>query len=247
MKYKGVTMRLKMILQLEKPELDIQYRRAFLSLLKASFQEASQEVYDKLYGDGTTMKPFTFGVFLQKPVFRENSVLLESDEITLNFSTCRSDLGIYFYNALVRKRKLGQHFPFPANNSIILKRVTLIKEKAIHSREAVFKTLSPFLVRLHHREDNQDEYLTPLHNLFISQLEQNLGVSLETLTGLKEYVTFSPVKMNKPIPIKHFTGLVEGNTGLFKLTGCPEALDFFYKAGIGSRRAEGFGLLELVG
>jgi CRISPR-associated endoribonuclease Cas6 len=240
-------MRLKMILRLDKPELDIEYRRAVLSLLKESFLAGSRELYQQFYGEGTAMKPFTFGLFLSKPVFKDKKIHLESEEITLNFSTYRADLGIFLYNSLVKKRKRGERFPFPDGNSLLLKRVTLIKEKTLHSGEAVFKTLSPFLVRLHHREFNQDEYLTPDQQLFRSQLEENLRVTLETLTGLKQRVDFTPVKMKPVIPITHFNGMVQGNTGLFKLSGSPAALDFFYKAGIGSRRAEGFGLLELVG
>jgi CRISPR-associated endoribonuclease Cas6 len=170
-------MRLKMIFLLKKPELDIEYHRAFLSLLKKSFQETFTKVFQKLYGTGTKMKPFTFRVFMPQPKFSEKTIALGSKEITLNFSTYYSELGIYFYRSLVKKRKRFKAYPLPGDNSLRLKRVHLIKEKPIKSTEAVFKTLSPFLVRLHHKETNQDDYITWNHNLFVPQNGGDRGLT----------------------------------------------------------------------
>lgn len=235
-----------MVFHLKKPELDIEYRRAFLSLLKNSFQQASPEVYEKFYGSGTPMKPFTFGVFLPSPVFKDNTILLKSTEITLNFSTYLSDLGIYFYNSLIRGKRRFVPYPLAGGNEMTLSRVSLQKEKQIKSSEAVFKTLSPVLARLHHKEHNEDEYLTKANQLFVPQVEEILRVMVEELLGRKERVEFTPVSLSDGIPIKHYGIFVDGTTGIFKLTGHPEVLDFVYKGGIGSRRSEGFGMLELV-
>jgi CRISPR-associated endoribonuclease Cas6 len=240
-------MRLKMIFQLKKPELDIEYRRAFLSLLKDCFKQTSRRVFERFYSSGTPMKPFTFGVFLPQPTFLHNTIKLSSTEITLNFSTIYSDLGTYFYSSLISRRKRSEPYPLPGYNSLILKRVSLQAEKIITASEMVFKTLSPFLVRRHHKQTNQDEYLTKNHHLFISQTETIVGVMVQELIDLEDRVDFIPVKLNQGIPIKHFGTYVEGNTGVFKLIGRPEVLDFIYKVGIGSRRSEGFGLLEVVG
>lgn len=239
-------MRLKMVFHLKKPELDIEYRRAFLSLLKNSFQQASPEVYENFYGRGVPMKPFTFAVFLQNPEFKGNVILLKSTEITLNFSTYLSDLGIIFYNSLIRGKRRFVPYPLPGDNEMSLGRVSLEKEKQIKSPEVVFKTLSPFLARLHHKEDNADEYLTKTNQLFVSQVEESMRVMIEVLLGRKERVEFMPVTLSNGIPIKHYGVFVDGTTGIFKLTGHPEVLDFVYKVGIGSRRSEGFGMLERV-
>lgn len=243
----GLIMRLKMIFQLKRPELDIEYRRAFLSLLKDCFKHQSLKVFEKLYGSGTPMKPFTFGIFLPQPRFVHNTIKLNSNAITMNFSTVYPELGTYFYSSLIKKWKRSEAYPLPGCNSLQLKRVSLQTEIPITSSEMVFKTLSPFLVRLHHQQSNHDEYLTKKHHLFISQLEKIISVMLEELTGAQDRVKFIPVKINQCIPIKHFGTLVGGNTGVFKLIGRPDVLDFIYKAGVGSRRSEGFGLLEVVG
>ncbi|MCP4220202.1 MAG: CRISPR-associated endoribonuclease Cas6 [bacterium] len=238
-------MRLKMVFQLKKPEIPIEYRRAFLSLLKKSFQEASPEIYDQFYGNGTPMKPFTFGVYLPQPKFTEDKILLASNEITLNFSTHKKELGIYFYNSLVKNR--SEPFPLAGGNHILIKRVMRQQELTLRSNEEVFKTLTPFLVRRHDRETNRDEYLTPDQNDFVPRVENIVGLMLKKLKGIDTKVEFMPVKLKPPIPIKHFGGFMKGNTGIFKLSGSPEALDFIYHAGFCSRRSEGFGLIESLG
>lgn len=238
-------MRLKMVFQLAKPELDIEYRRTFLSLLKKCFQQASPEVFKYFYETGTTMKPFTFGVYLPQPRFEKDVVRLQANEITLNFSTFAADLGIYFYNSIIKNRFTP--YPLPRGNKLTLKRVALQKERRIDSTEMLFKTLSPILVRRHGKETNDDSYLTKNDDLFIPQMEENIRVMLEQLYGKAEQVEFLPVKLKDSFPIKHFGQYMDGHTGLFKLTGAMKALDFIYKCGIGSRRSEGFGCIEVAG
>lgn len=238
-------MRMQMVFQLERPELDIEYRRAFLSLLKKSFQQASETVYQKLYETGTTMKPFTFGVYLERPEFRDNKVFLGSREITLNFSTSETTLGIYFYNFLVKNRFVP--YPLAEGNSLSRPRFRMVKEQRITSSEMVFKTLTPFLVRDHDRAEGKDMYLSKEDQKFVSQLEWSLGNMVEVLMGRKESVKVEPVKLGGNIPIMHYGQRVDGYTGIIKMTGSPEVLAFIYQCGCGSRRSEGFGYLEVVG
>ncbi|MCP4157951.1 MAG: CRISPR-associated endoribonuclease Cas6 [bacterium] len=182
---------------------------------------------------------------MPRPKFDGDTIHLDSTEISLNFSTVDSKLGIYFYNSILKNR--FEPYPLPRGNSLRLKGVRLQKEQRIDSTEVVFKTMSPFLVRLHHKEDNMDEYLTKHHNLLVSQMEESIACMLKKLMKKEERIEFLPVKLKEPIPIKHYGLFLEANAGLFKLTGSRQALDFIYKAGIGSRRAEGFGLLEYIG
>ena len=114
-----LVMRLKMIFQLKKPELDIEYRRAFLSLLKDCFKQTSRRVFERFYNSGTPMKPFTFGVFLPQPTFLHNTIKLNSTEITMNFSTVYPDLGTYFYSSLINRRKRLEAYPLPGYNSLM--------------------------------------------------------------------------------------------------------------------------------
>ena len=230
-------MRIKMIFQLKQPELDIEYRRRFSTLLEDCLRDSAPGA----------IRSFTFATFLPKPTFMGNIVRLSSTEITLSFSTYYPESGINFYNSLIRKREYFETCPIPGDNALRLKRVSLQKEKRITSGEMVFKTISPFLVRRRREESDNDEYLTAKHSLFIPQIEADISKTIKELTGKQDRVKFIPVKLNEGIPIKHGGMFVEGNSGIFKLTGEPGILDFIYKVGIGSRRPEGFGFLEVVG
>lgn len=239
-------MRLKMEFVLKNPQLDIEYRRGILSLLKHCFQLSSPQVYEKFYEIGPEMKPFTFGVFLHEPKFEGESICLQSTDIILNFSTYAAELGIYFYNSLIKEKSKFKPYPLQNGNEMLLKRVSLQREKQIKTNEVVFKTCSPFLVRVHKKEDNTDVFLTKNDEGFVAQMEENIRVMVKVLMGREERVEFTPVLLKDGFPIRHYGRNVQGNTGIFKLTGAPEVLDFIYKSGIGSKRSEGFGLIDAV-
>ncbi len=211
-------MRIKMVFQLKQPELDIEYRRGFSTMLRDCLRDSSPGAVGS----------FTFAVFLPKPTFMGNIVRLNAAEITLSFSTYYPETGICFYNSLIRKRERLDTYPFPGDNAPRLKRVSLQKEKRITSGEMVFKTISPFLVRQHREEFDQDKYLTKNHNLFVPQIEAGIRETIKELSGKQDRVRFMPVKLNEGIPIKHGGRFVEGNSGIFKLTGERGILDFIY-------------------
>ncbi len=237
-------MRLKMYFRLKKPELPLEYRRAFLSLLKQSFNRASPEVYSALYETGNTMKPFTFSVYLPGATFSGDAIRLRGPDIALTFSTSQPGPAIYFYNSLSKTR--FSSFPLANGNTISFQRAQIIREQPIRQPEAVFKTLSPFFVRQHDAGTNEDRYLLPDHEEFQQQFSAICGVMIKELTGIAGNVAVEPVMLKK-VPVRHYGRLLEGNHGIIKLTAHPEVLTLLYQSGIGSRRSEGFGALERLG
>ena len=237
-------MRLNLYFRLQKPELPLEYRRAFLSLLKQSFNRASPEVFSQLYETGNTMKPFTFSAYLPGASFPGDLIRLRGPDITLTFSTPQPGPAIYFYNHLNKAR--FSPFPLAGGNMMHFQRAQIVKEQPIRQHEAVFKTLSPFLVRVHDAATNEDRYLLPEHDDFKQQFNTICGVIVKELTGETGDVTIEPVMLKK-VPVRHYGRLVEGNHGIIKLTGHPEILTLLFQSGIGSRRSEGFGALERLG
>lgn len=237
-------MRLKIALKLKKPEIDVEYRRIFLSLLKSSFENAGAEIFEKFYKTESVMKPFTFSVYLHSPKFVGDKISLKSNEVTLHFSTFSREPVIYLYNFLVKKRFTP--YPLANDNELRFLSAHIRNERRITGEEIVFKTLSPFLVRLHNEADNVDRYLIPGEEGFSDRLKEINEAMFRELLGREESVDIIPVKLKK-IPVRHYGGLLEANAGVIKATGKPEALDFIYKVGLGSRRSEGFGMLEMVG
>ena len=51
---------------------------------------------------------------------------------------------------------------------------------------------------------------------------------------------------NKEVKVKHYDIEVLGNICYVKIMGKPYILDYLYKAGIGSQRNSGFGMVDLV-
>ena len=63
--------------------------------------------------------------------------------------------------------------------------------------------------------------------------------------SLLENFKMIPIQAKK-IVIPVYEKMIECSVGMFKLEGQEELFDFLYKAGIGSKKAMGFGLFEIV-
>ena len=60
-------MRMKLMFELEKPELDIDYRKSLISFIKHSLEEYDKELFNSLYEKGkTTKKTYTFATILNR-------------------------------------------------------------------------------------------------------------------------------------------------------------------------------------
>ena len=139
-------MRFSVLFKIDKPVIPLDYRSGFLSLLKKSYELASEDAYAGLY-EANTLKPFTFSIYFgNKSKVKDNMVHINSDTFILNFSTASLELGTYFYNGLLKIKKELRKYPFFDSN-ISLERVNLRREVQIREDTVVLKTLSPFLVR----------------------------------------------------------------------------------------------------
>ena len=238
--------------------IPIIYRKGVLSILKKAFEGVSLEIYETFYSKNV-VKPFTFSVYIPEAKFIEDRIELgKSKEIFLNFSTCYTDIGLMFYNGMVKNRNFRFQYLKDENGlNLILKNVILKREFRIKSDKVLFKTLSPLLVRKHTKGHKQkDEYLL-LNKENLEEFENQMNVNMEPVFKafmgkvypLKIYIEKEGDIKNVPIKIsdtKGNYGYAEGNIGKFLIEGHPDALDFIYKVGLGARRSYGFGMLEVV-
>ena len=67
----------------------------------------------------------------------------------------------------------------------------------------------------------------------------------DRINKLIDNLIIEPLKM-KEITVIHYNHPVKTNSGLIRFQGHPYILNYLYKAGIGSRRSQGFGLVEVV-
>ncbi len=248
-------------------------RRYLLSLLKEALQVSSKdgkEFYDMFYSENET-KPFTFSAYF--PLRHDNNQsVLDGDFFTLYFSTNNYEFLMRVYNGLMAIKHQSDFTIFGAPLSEI-KGFYLQPEKSFTQPSITFKTISPFLVR---SGENGDKYLYP-GNALIHTKDTNkngerwkyweksedfasaLKTSLQSLIQheLPECSSDINITIQQPVvvPIFHGSGNADhafkmtfpGIKGLITIQAAPEVLKLFYDIGIGARRSEGFGMLEVVG
>lgn len=222
--------------------IQMDYRSGFLSLLKKSFEIVSPDIYNEFYNKNT-MKPFTFSVYFGNEVkFENGKLILKSDIFYLNFSTLSLEIGTKFYNGLIKIKRDFDGFPF-YHSKIYLENVQIKKEKEIKDNIVVFNTLSPFLVRDY---ENRNKYLIPTDNNFQKELNRIVSNMYDKFLCKKGTIEFKSIR-TKNITMVHIGTPVVAIKGIFTLKGDKELLNLIYKVGLGSRRSQGFGMLEVIG
>lgn len=241
-------MRFSVELLLEKDKIPKDKNRIFLSLLKNCFSSYSEEYYEYLYEKTKNkIKDFTFSSYMGKCKFLRDEIEIPNKKIYLNFSTYNNEDGIMFYNSILENK--GNSFPIK-NNAMKISRLNLTREKPLYSDEVIFKTLSPIVVREHGGDNSKTWY----HSLNTQEGQDifmdNLKYQLLDVFGEKVKHDFKDISVevlgNKEVKIKNYGIEVLSNVAKIKIKAKPYILDYLYKAGIGSKRGSGFGMLEMV-
>lgn len=267
-------MRLKVIC--EGDILPIDYRNHFMNLIKSvlSMSDLGKEYLKSLYffeEDGKEKsnkapKPFCFAVRFQhdKEEFKkEKEIFYLKSPIEFYISSIDVGFLTALYNGLLNKKL----YPFKIGDGIISRRrnIVLLREKNIKENKVIFKTLSPILI-----EDKNETPLLPINpenNEILDSESEKFVYFLREFNyitdsifkgirgnGIKEMIQFKPLKIRKEV-VKH--RIREKNidnkiytftcfSGTFELSGDPEDLNLLYQLGIGLRRAQGFGMVEVV-
>lgn len=240
-------MRLKLEFTLEKPELEIQYRKSIISFIKNSIQEYDQNLFEDLYGKGKTKKKtYTWAPILNHPKFEKDKVTLEGTSFYIIFSGYNYAYTLHLYNAFLKQKNKKFHLN---QNSMTLNKITPIQEKDITTNNINIKMSSPLIVRNHNRETQKDMYYsfekTEKFDKYIriNIVEQMKEEGLNT--SLLEGFEIKPIKAKKAV-VKVYEYSIECSLGTFELTGNIELLNYLYKSGIGTKKAMGFGLFDVI-
>lgn len=229
----------------------LSYRMMITSLIKKSLEKSDENYFKNMYyyeeKKNKKIKPFTFSVF-----FRDYKI--EKDIVNLNgngsilISTCDYNFGINLYNGLL-KLKEYEYKEF----TIILERIILENEKDINQSRIFCKTLSPI-----HVKDKNNKPLDINDECFNEELNYICNLLLENFRGegLKEKLYLTPVKMNKVVAKENISDFkkvnnkeyiyIEGYKGIFCFEGNIQDLRLLMQTGIGFRRSEGFGMIDIV-
>jgi CRISPR-associated endoribonuclease Cas6 len=241
------------------------YRRYLLSMLKEAFKKSGsdgKDFFENMYS-GNTQKPFTFSAYFP---LEEKSQKLRGEFFSFFFSTNDYEFLMRVYNGL----NSIKGFKLFGQNIKEVKHFFLFPERRFDKDEVTFKTLSPFLVR---NIGNGDYYLVPkgvevqckhdpTHwdkwkyddlNNFKSALTTSLSNQLHKFLEGSFSFNIEEIKV-VAVPILHGSGNNEhkyaitypGMKGFIRIKASPEVLKLIYDIGIGARRSEGFGMLEVV-
>ena len=245
------------------------YRRHLLSLIKEALKRSGSDgasFYERFYDNNTT-KPFTFSAY-----FPLQHGKLNGDFFSFFFSTNDYEFLMRVYNGLIDIDKAGNFQLF--NSQIKIKKIFLLPEKGFTKNVATFKTLSPFLVRsledgdkylylngmpLQTRNsertgDHWKYWQETDREVFINSLRSSIKTLLPDFNFLSSDNIDIEISSGMIVPILHgsgnsnhaFTITFPGIKGLITIKAEPEILKLLYDIGIGARRSEGFGMLEVV-
>ncbi len=224
-------MRYQLTFQLNTEEFPLDYRRTIMSYIKNALSKYDETTYQKYYHEkDPIMKPFTFSVYFNSPIFKDETIFVKDKMMKLNLSIQDYNLAITLYNSVNHQRNI----PFPiTNNVIILKNITMMPEDEITTNQITIKFMSPLVVR--ERKDKKDWYYSYSEdNKFKEILKQNLkeqlSISQIPLTTLEDF-EIKAVQPKKTI-IQFYEKKIETSVGTYILKGDKELLRFIYQCGM---------------
>lgn len=260
-------MRFKILYKVDK--LPVYYRNVFMSLIKEALKisESGKRYIEELfeYQENDLQKvnksprPFCFAVRFQ---FDKERFKVDKETFYLNsplefyLSSIDPAFFITIYNGLINNKI----YPFSHEGTTITKdNVIFLNERRIDKTNIRFKTLSPILI-----ENKEEKPLLPIpgeNEGEFKEFKRELNFISDSILrgirkgiGLRKDLDFIPLTIRKEV-VKH--KIRERNeiekiytftcfNGIFELQGDSDDLACLYRLGIGLRRAQGFGMVEVV-
>lgn len=227
------------------------YNSLGVSLIKECTKKSDEDYFRNLYyyneKSNKASKNFTFSFFIKNyEIDKEN--FLVKDRVVLYISTPDLELGLHIYNGIINTKT----FKYKDYEMTRLK-VNLIKEADITGEEVIFNTLSPICIK-----DSNGRFLDIDSDNYADELNYIANIILKNYRGygLNQKLEFKNINLKKVVvkePLREFKKItnrdyqyVNSYKGGFMLKGNNEDLNDIYKLGIGHKRGQGFGNLEVV-
>lgn len=224
---------------LNKSKIPRDYRRGFISLVKSAFEISDNLIFKKYY-QVSRIKPFTFSVYYPELKGHENGSFKVGSKAKLFLSSNQPEVITYLYNGL-RNKKL---YPYPLfDNSLTLERISAIFPRKVTRNSALFRTISPILIN---NKGKNHWYLMPGEQGFDEGLTFNIQELAKEFLGATDIdFEFEPIRY-KEKKVFHYGQFMRGYHGVFRMEASAEVLDLLLNIGIGNRRSQGFGMVDLV-
>src|SRR5690606_33659573 len=222
------------------------YRRGFASLIKNAIENCNPGLYKHYYSGEFKMKPFTFGIYFPEGTKKNGDDFYVGKQFKLNFSTSSIELATHIYNGSLHLKKDGYKL---FDNIVKPTRSFLHRNYEITKNEILFKTLSPILVITKGSNIKEyPKYLLPGEEGFHEGLEFAIRECAKEFLRIETDFEFKvEIKAYKKVPVWHYNQWMSSFNGIIEIKSIPEVLQMIYDIGLGVRRSQGFGMLEVVG
>lgn len=232
-------------------KIDIDYDAYVLSLIKTGLSAENPSLFKELF-EKPTQKCYATSVFFPNATFTKDSIILNREgEMKLYFSTANTNIGINFYNAFIYLNHLDvSTLPFGHEYLADVKKLYTIELPKITQNRAIFRTMSPIVVR-----DNNGRFIScPTNTTEQEIIKFNEALRRNTFNKLKdspmlastvEELRFKPLKMRKTVR-KSFGLNIECTKGIFELEGNPTLLNYIHSSGLGEKTGSFSGMISLI-
>ena len=242
-------MRLSVELLLGNDKINKDKNRIVMHVLKLLIEKESKGIFNELY-EGNISKPkdLNFAMYLGRDAnFLRDKIVIPSKKIIVNFSTPDPVVGISIYNAFTKYR--GLEIPIE-NNIILINKINIVRTRPITSEKVRFVTKSPIVIRSHDGDNKTTQYYGISdeygQQLFLTNLKYQLqnkfsDVKQRDLDDIKVKIIW-----NKDVKVKHYGIVILANLCEFEIAARTYILEEIYLNGVGSRKSQGFGYIDLV-
>lgn len=227
------------------------YNTLGTSVIKEGIKKSSKDYYENLYfynnKNNKSSKNFTFSFCIKGYEIKDDDFLVK-DKVIMYISTPDLELGLHIYNGIINM-DIFKYKEYEMQR----KKISLLRETDIKGEDIIFNTLSPICIK-----NKEGKFLDINNKDYNSELNYIMNIILKNYRGygLKKWLTFEDINLKKVVvkePLREFKKItnrdyqyVNSYKGIFRLTGDNEDINDIYRLGLGFKRGQGFGNLEVV-
>ncbi|SHH58128.1 CRISPR-associated endoribonuclease Cas6 [Anaerosphaera aminiphila DSM 21120] len=242
-------MRLAVDLLLKNNKIDKDKNKIIMHIIKLLLEKESNGIFKEIYAENANRpKDINFSMYLGRDVkFLRDEIEIPSQKIIVNFSTYDPVIGVSLYNCFLKYK--GLEIPIK-NNTVLIDKVRIVRPRPITSDKIRFLSKSPIVIR-EHNNDNSSTFYHSISTkegkeIFIKNLKYQIK---DTFPEIKERdleeISFE-ILWNRDVKVKHYGIVVDSNLVEIEIKAKPYILEYLYLDGVGSRKSQGFGYLDLV-